>query len=101
MCREWCNIKLSNSKILRICGKTDPKASGTPGGGPQWISFPIFLAETYFMDWKSGKYIHRNNIMAYCCNVQTSCTFSSHLTKFNDRALSKVNRHKEGTDFCQ
>lgn len=43
--------------------------------------------------------------MAYCGNVQNSCTFSSRLTKFNNRALSKVDSchshgHKKGTDFC-
>lgn len=39
--------------------------------------------------------------MAYCCNVQNNCRFSSCLTKFNNRALSKVDsrhsqRHKKG-----
>lgn len=39
--------------------------------------------------------------MAYYCNVQNSCRFSSCLTKFNNRALSKVDsrhshRHKKG-----
>lgn len=38
--------------------------------------------------------------MAYCCNVQNNCRFSSFLTKFN-RALSRddschSHRHKKG-----
>lgn len=80
------------------------KASCTPVGEPQLIFFfPHLLHWILFYGLDVAKCIRRNNIMAYCCNVQNSC-ISSRLTKFN-RALSEADRRhsrrrKKGTDFC-
>lgn len=102
MYSEWYNFKLSNSKVLKNTWKDRSYLKLVVLLQVDHNGTFSFLSSSslklYELD--VGKYI-----MAYCRNVQNSCTFSSRLTKSNNRALSKVHsrhshRQKEGTGFC-